>query len=243
MKNTTGKTNTMFKGFILLPFILISAFSAKAQWDDIYTDTTATDSSYYGETEDDDKEDEIVKPPPYQRVKLYVDSVTELITYQEVVEEDKCDYCTQDSLYLRTKKWLLEKFYPGKKEFPKDVFIIDKVNEKITFLVRIPLMLKRNEYSINQRGELEFQLTIWYQEGRYKYRINNFVHWEQIMGQKPGTLSKTYMEFYLTGKHNIIGNDKVLIATDNYVNAFIKEMKMKLTDSPMIRYLEEENDW
>ena len=69
----------------------------------------------------------IVKP--YERLVLYVDSVTNLITYLGVVEPNEIntspdETTSSDSLYIRAKRWAVKRFTGG----AKALFDVDKRN-------------------------------------------------------------------------------------------------------------------
>jgi hypothetical protein len=168
------------------------------------------------------------KVKPYERIVLDFDSVTNLIVYNGVVEQEDSP---SDSIYLRAKKWI-------EKRWGKSVkFEADKRSQKIVFNAFLPAYKYTNKYTKSPMGRYTFKISIWIKEGRYKYSYSNFVH----EGEKPneGAPIRNYFEYYYTTTTNIKGVDQILRNADKDINELIKEMKKALKDPIII----DEDDW
>ena len=170
----------------------------------------------------------IVKP--YVRITLNVDSVTNLISYIGVVEQEESG---SDSLYIRAKKWATKKFAGG----TRSTFDLDKKNQKLVINGWLPAYAYSNKYTKRSIGKYEFKLVLWIKEGRYKYQISNFVH-EGIKSNEGNTM-RNYFEFYYTSTTNIKGNDQTLRFADRDINDLIKQMKKNLKDPVIV----DEEEW
>jgi hypothetical protein len=155
---------------------------------------------------------------PYERIKLSVDSVTNLITYTGVIEQEESP---SDSLYTRAKKWA-EKQFGGKPSYQSD-----KRNQKLVINGYLDAYSYSNKYTKKSIGRYNFKMTIWIKEGRYRYSITNLVH-EGIKGNA-GEATRNYFEYYYTTTINIKGSDQTLRYADKelnkMINGFVKAMK------------------
>jgi hypothetical protein len=192
------------------------------------TDTTTTPTE--GETSGEESEQAAVAKP-YVRIILNVDSITNLISYIGVVEQEETG---SDSLYIRAKRWATQKFAGGAS---KAIFDVDKKNQKLVINGWLPAFAYGNKYSKRDIGRFEFKVTIWIKEGRYKYQISNFVH----EGVKPvqGNASRNYFEYYYTSTTSIKGNDQILRFADRDINLLIENMKKNLKDPVVV----DEEEW
>ena len=187
-------------------------------------DTTATDSS--SASEEVKPAENVVKP--YERISLYVDSITNLISYLGVVEQEES---SSDSLYIRAKKWITNTFGQNVK------YETDKKAQKIIVSLSMPAYLYTNKYGKRFNGKYDFKLTLWIKEGRYKYQYSNFVH--EATKPAAGNAMRNYFEFYYTTQNNIKNSDMLLRFADKDINAMIEKMKRALSDPLDI----DEDDW
>jgi hypothetical protein len=187
-------------------------------------DTTTTDSS--SAPEEVKPAENVVKP--YERISLYVDSITNLISYLGVVEQEES---SSDSLYIRAKKWITNTFGQNVK------YETDKKAQKIIVSLSIPAYLYTNKYGKRLNGKYDFKLTLWIKEGRYKYLYSNFVH--EATKPATGNAMRNYFEFYYTTQNNIKNSDMLLRFADKDINTMIEKMKRALSDPLDI----DEDDW
>lgn len=177
---------------------------------------------------------EPASPPkaPYVRFVVPVDTLTELVTYTEVVEEEEAG---TDSLYWRAKRWMKNEFKGNKKQTVKKD---DKKDFKIVMEGEFPLYIYTNKYSKYQNGKVVFDMEIRFKEGRYKYKINNLVH---VVDPPPGQEkeTRTYFEFYQKSEINPRGNDAILMAADTTVNKMIKGLKKYCKEPVFV----DDDDW
>jgi len=178
----------------------------------------------------------IVKP--YEKLVLYVDSVTNLITYLGVVEPNEIntnpdETTSSDSLYIRAKRWAVKRFTGG----AKALFDVDKRNIKIVLNGWMPAYAYGNKYTKRNVGKYEFKMTIWLKEGRYKYQLSNFVH----EGVKPneGSVVRNYFEFYYTSPNSLKGNDLTLRYADKDIHRLIEDFKKHMKDPIIV----DEEEW
>jgi len=166
---------------------------------------------------------------PYERLVLYVDSITNLISYIGVVEQEETG---SDSLYFRAKRWAARKFIGG-----KAIFDLDKKNQKVVMNGWMTANAYSNKYTKRNIGRIEFKMTVWIKEGRYKYQLSNFVH-EGIKSNE-GVATRNYFEFYYTSPNNVKGNDQTLRYADKDINKLIDDFKKHMKD-PVVP---DEEEW
>jgi hypothetical protein len=166
---------------------------------------------------------------PYERVVLNIDSITNLITYAGVIEQEESG---TDSLYLRAKNWASKTF--GKDIKPE----LDKRNQKLVYLASIPAYSYTSKYSKKLNGRYEMRLTFYIKEGRYKYQITNLVHesLKPSSGDKP---TRNYFEFYQSSNVNVRVYDAVLRAADRDINSLIKSFTSAMREPKLV----DEDDW
>lgn len=227
----------MKKAFILLA-ISVASLSLLAQTQDPNSPgfdfgTTPTDSGVAPIEETPEGEEssqaEVVKP--YVRITLNVDSITNLISYVGVVEQEDTG---SDSLYIRAKRWANQKFAAGS---GKGLFEVDKRNQKLVINGWLTAYAYGNKYTKRDIGKYEFKITVWIKEGRYKYQISNFVH----EGVKPaqGSPIRNYFEYYYTSTTSIKANDMTLRFADKDINALIENFKKNMKDPVIV----DEEEW
>jgi hypothetical protein len=229
-------------GLISLFFLAAPAFSQTEEdsgYDNYYDYENPDSSEGYDEYDPyyfEEKNDAPKKPEkkPYVRIEMPYDTITELITYTEVVEQEE-EYSYIDSLYLRTKKYLIQKFKLNEKDFKESAASM----EKISLTLNMPYLVQRNKYVAEPVGQLEFKLTFRFKDYRYKYLINNLKH--NLPPGASGSREKeyVYLEYYMRSDKNIIGNDRLLRAANHEINKLIKEFKKFLKDPVII----DEDDW
>ena len=119
---------------VLVGFLLLIIGDLRAQWgsedDDSGSGATATADSTglgsaeaggwgAGSTEGNSGENQAIKKKPYVRFVPPYDSLRELIFYEGIVEDEECETCTEDSLFMRAKRYLMKRY--GTKEYKKFV--------------------------------------------------------------------------------------------------------------------------
>lgn len=222
----------------LICFLAFSVSNARAQGEgyENYYDVTQPDSNEYnfgGEEEYFPSDDKVKKPEkkPYVRITMPFDTITELITYTEVVVQDESYY---DSLYWRTKKFVQHKFNIDEKFFKESM----KDMDKIVVVCSMPYFQYKNKYVKESVGTLEFKLTIRFKDGKYKYTIDNFKHILPVnaSGRKA---EYVYMEYYMRQERNIIYNDQMLRSVNFEMLKLIAELKKALREPAVV----DEDDW
>jgi len=170
---------------------------------------------------------------PYIRFIVPFDTVTELVTYTEIINEEEAG---TDSLYWRAKRWINHEF--GKKNQKKLIKKDDKKEFKIVMEGEFPLYLESNKFSRIQNGKVQFDMELRFKEGRYRYKINNLVH---LIPPPPGEDKeiRTYFEFYRKSTINPKGNDMVLMYADKKIKIMIRDLK-KYCKEPIFV---DEDDW
>ena len=192
-----------------------------------------------------------VEARPYERfTAMPYDSASELVTYVEVVEvtvPDRFldlggdDYSLSDSLYARARQWMNVQF--GEREAKR---MIEEAGEDekgregktINAVVVMPLVVERNQYAKTNAGVIQFDMELRFKDERYRYKFNNFVH---ITPSNVSTKNdvRTYMEYYMTARDNVRGNDQILIATNTQMNRLIDDLKSTCAHVPFV----DDDDW
>lgn len=167
---------------------------------------------------------------PFERIVLNIDSVTNLITYLGVVEQEESG---SDSLYTRAKRWAMARF--GKNA--KAVFEIDKKNQKLVINAVLTAYSYGSKYTKREIGKYQFKMTIWIKEGRYKYQMSNFVH----VGVKPnnGDPTRNYFEYYYTSTKAVKIYDKILRDADSDIKKLMADFTKSMKDPIIV----DEEDW
>lgn len=167
---------------------------------------------------------------PYVRVKLAMDTITNLITYKEVVEQDESQ---EDSIYIRCLKYMKKRFGVYGKMIP-----VNKKDEKIQARLRLPVYTKPTAYAKYPAGNIEFTFTLDIKAGRYRYRIDNITHILPPNSLDPNP-KPVYLEYYQETKSNVKNTDLVLKSADEEIKKFIVDLKKKLKDPVQV----DEDDW
>jgi hypothetical protein len=221
--------NKMTK-FVFSAFIIFLTHALSAQV--AYNSTTPPDSAtgYTYASNDSATGSEGVVAKPYIRVKMALDSITNLITYKEIVEQEESQ---EDSLYIRCLKLIKRKFGVYGKMIP-----VNKQNEKIQVQLQMPVYVRPNTFTKSQAGTVQFLFTLDIKAGRYRYRIDNIQH---IPAPTPlnDQPKPVYLEYYLESKVNVKSTDLVLKGADEEIKKFITELKKKLKEPLSV----DEDDW
>jgi hypothetical protein len=231
------RTNKIVFAAICICLFLSKSVMAQVQdpaspgYDFSYTaDSTSVSDSQAVETTTTEEPKQLAPElRPYERVVLNIDSITNLITYSGVVEQEESG---TDSLYLRAKNWAGKTF--GKDIKPE----LDKRNQKLVYLASIPAYSYTSKYSKKLNGRYEMRLTFYIKEGRYKYQITNLVHesLKPSSGDKP---TRNYFEFYNSSNVNVRIYDAVLRAADRDINSLIKSFTSAMREPKLV----DEDDW
>ncbi|MFM9944371.1 MAG: DUF4468 domain-containing protein [Bacteroidia bacterium] len=216
--------------FIATMFLGLSLSVAQ---DYLSPDTSSVFDSYFMDTSSavSSEANQPVKKP-YVRYVVPFDTLTELVTYVAVVEEEEAG---TDSLYWRAKRWIKHEFKGNKKQVIKKD---DKKEFKIVMECEFPLLIEANKFSKTQNGKVVFDMEIRFKEGRYKYKINNLVH---VLEPPPGEEKeiRTYFEFYRKSTINPKGNDAVLMAADKKIIIMLKDLKKYCKEPVFV----DDDDW
>lgn len=185
----------------------------------------------------------------YERFKAPMDTITELVTYMGIVPfkpmpNDVYDGGTIDSLYMRAKLYLMQKYIkdyrasnnPKDNIFPKDILIEDMKpdgeNGRIVIKPTVPLYISSNSFTKKEWGTLTFKIEIRVKEDKYRYKFTNFVHNTVEKGsEKP---IKTYIEYYANNTRGFKSTDQVLIAIDKMVKDIVKDLSKVMKDPIVI---------
>jgi hypothetical protein len=192
---------------------------------DMNADSSSADTV---EGENEESQEAIAKP--YERIVLTLDTVTNLIEYTAIVEQEES---SSDSLYIRTKNFATAKLSGDGKG--KGIFEVDKKNQKLVIDAVIPAYAYQNKYTKMVIGSYKFKMTVWFKEGRYKF--TNLVH----EGIKPnaGEAKHNYFEYYYTTTTNVKGSDAIL----RYANKDILELLEKYKKAMREPVFIDEEEW
>jgi hypothetical protein len=174
---------------------------------------------------------EVIPAKPYERIVLTIDSVTNKITYLEVIEQEESG---SDSLYTRAKRWAQVRFGKGG---DKGLFQDDKKNQRLIINGVLTAYRYNSKYTKRDVGKYYFQMTVWIKEGRYRYQITNLVH----EGIKPnnGVPSRNYFEFYYTSPKNVKPYDQLLRDADTDIKKLMADFVKSMKDPIIV----DEDDW
>ncbi len=168
---------------------------------------------------------------PYIRHKVTnIDTITNLITYREIIEQEESQ---EDSLYIRCLKLLKRKFGVYGKMIP-----VNKQNEKIQVTLQMPVYTKPTAYTKSQSGMIDFVFTLDIKAGRYRYKIDNVRHLPPAnsLNNAPRPIC---LEYYLESKSNVKATDLIVKGADEEIKKFIVELKKRLQDPK----LADDEDW
>lgn len=222
-------------GFLLLFSFAVFLASAQVEEGTPEFDFAEPDSSTMMEGDtaqelDENGNPKEVKPTikPYERIVLVIDSATNLITYNGVVEQEESG---SDSLYLRAKRWVAA-------NLGKEVKLeMDKRNQKLTYVGSIPAYSYLNKYTKRPIGKFEFKLTIFIKEGRYRYQISNIVH--ESVKPADGKGTRNYFEYYYTSTVKVREHDAILRNANRDILKLIESLKAALREPVIV----DEDDW
>ncbi len=245
------------KAVFTLLLIALNAFALQAQpGSNPYNDgsDTAYNDNYYDENIDgndynfddynlDGKEEAPKKPvkKPYVRIKMPVDTITELISYEDVIEQNESYY---DSLYIRAKRWVHTHWgtpYAARKRDKKDnaeLYVDDVLYEKFKAKVTVPLKVRYNKFSAAEYGQLQFTITMRFKDGKYKFTITNLVHLLPETSDKKD-INYVYMEFYMKSERNVVNYDRYLRAADGSIQNLVKDMRKFMREPVEL----DDDDW
>ena len=122
-----------------------------------------------------------------------IDSITNKITYQEVVELPNL---TAEKLYLRAKEWFSSAFVSGKNVIDFD----DNKGFKIIGKGTINIIFKNELGNVGDGGNVSFTLSLFFKDNRYKYIITDFIH-----EQSPGMTSRSAIGGHLENEKPACG--------------------------------------
>ena len=163
---------------------------------------------------------------PYERFKLNIDTVTNLVTYKSIVDQMETD---ADSFYIRAKKWADRKYRLASN---KKIVLLDKPNEKLVLKAKFDAYTSFNKYNKNMVGDIYFNLTIIFKENKYKYIIDNitYVPFQDPEAIKKGTPAEdvTSFEYLAVKKFKIKQTDNLLKCTDQEFNNLIADIQKSL---------------
>jgi hypothetical protein len=200
----------------------------------------------FGDNQQDDEEEQRprVVRKPYVRFQPPYDSIKEMVIYSAIIDVvDKDGYEREvDTLYHKAQAWLKSEF--GEKELKKMIGFngentnASEMEYKIRLRGTFPCIIRPNEFTKHQSGDIEFLMELRIREGRYRYKISDLVHIAPIMAdEKEG--ERTYFEFLRKSEDNVRGGDQILIAADNKINDMMSELEKFCKTFPE----EEEDDW
>ncbi len=227
--------------------------SGSDPWGEESEDTSAkADSAFdpgwgddfgFGMDEEKEEEPEIIRAPYVRFVPPY-DTVYELVTYEGVVNVLDADgYEVEiDTIMFRANQWLEEEF--GKKKL-KNFLTSNDVNSnaseleyKIIVNGKFPCIVKPNEFTQYQDGEIQFRMEIRIRDGRYRYKVNNLVHIAPVrVNEKEGIA--TYFEYLMKSQNDVRGGDVILKSADRKINEMIAALEKKCKTGPVL----EEDEW
>jgi hypothetical protein len=203
---------------------------------DSSTVTEGSTDGYSVEGGEGEHAQEAPPPKPYERIVLSLDSLTNLITYTGIVEQEESG---SDSIYWRAKKWANKVFANQEKtkNDPKGLYDIDKMGQKLVINGVLPAYSYSSKYTKQPIGTYQFKLTLLIKEGRYKYTITNFVH--EGVKVNVGEPKRNYFEYYYTTTTNIKGVDSILRYADKDIQKMIENMKKALKEPLVV----DEDEW
>lgn len=227
MKTINITLTIIFLSFSSLVFGQVQDPNAPT-YDYTYTDSTATNDNEDNSKDSNENASEN-SSKPYQRIVLHLDSNTNLISYNGVVEQEES---SSDSLFIRAKKF-------GEKLFGKEknIFELQKYGQKLVMNGSINAYAYGNKYNKKSIGKYEFRMIVYIKEGRYKYTITNLVH--QGLTPNTGKPVRNYFEFYANSTTNIKGYDTILRYADREIKSTIKNFETAMKEPKFV----DEDEW
>jgi hypothetical protein len=198
----------------------------------LVTDTAGSaGSETTSESIDGEKAPLVVKP--YERITLNIDTLTNLITYSGIVEQEES---SSDSIYVRAKNFASIVFANGGKD-NKGLYEVDKKNQKLVINGTLTAYSYANKYAKKEIGFYHFKMTLLIKEGRYKYIITNLVH--EAPKPNVGVADRNYFEYYYNTTTNIKGLDQILRYADKDLTAMLEKFKKALREQLVL----DEDEW
>lgn len=238
MKPNIIALSALFLLIIGSPNVFAQEEGDNTGYDNYYEPDSTENPSEYGyddydplneDAGDDPKKEE---KKPYVRITMPFDTITELITYTGIVDQEESYY---DSLYLRAKRYLMNKFKLNDKDFKESAVGMDK----IIMTLNLPYHMQKNRYVVQEVGKLEFKLAMRFKDGKYKYDINQLKHLIPENAAGKTQPQYTYLEYYMRAEKSVIYNDLLLRAADKQINSLIGEIQKALKEPVII----DEDDW
>lgn len=205
---------------------------------DNYDDYNTDDSQYNYDFGNDETEtvSEKPKPKPYVRFTMPIDTITELVTYSEIVEiptpkfkgdiydYDPEDLVSADSFHYRAVKWMIEHYGPDTNRYIKTNYW-DNDHEQWRLEIKNSFNLYiRGTNTKSPAGKVYFNLTLRLRDNRYKIQLDHLVHeMPQTVHQKKP--QKNYFEYYLKSETGIRENDRYLMAAEKIIEKMIEDLK------------------
>lgn len=229
----------MKKLLSVLVFTLGLLFTAAAQnneeGQDIFNDVQPAEEQPADNSSPGKEGEKKPAPKPFVRLVLPIDSITSLVTYTEIVEQPESQ---ADSLYIRAKRWAVKSFTkPGEKA--KDLFEVDKKDNKLVIRGYIDAFVYGSKYSKRNMGYHMFTMTVWIKEGRYKYTITNLYNVNKLFDGDKAEPTKTYFEYYNTTPTNPKSVDAILRSADADIKKLLEGFKRDMRDPAVV----DEDDW
>jgi hypothetical protein len=234
----------IFISILFMSFIIPIGLKNEKSSSDYYTgeDTTDLELFFFKNFKQEDKGTAAKPIRKYERQTdiIPIDSITNLISYTAVYNvESDCKSCTADSLYFRSKSFLLKRFADGKK-FKKKWVIEDLENQRIFLKVRQPMKIDVNSSSKKTIGEYEFKFQLWVKNNSYKYKFTNIVYLEPKLGSNPNDYKPIYLEHFLKIERQVRLADLFLLAVDRDMKDLTKNLVESMKD-PITLSINEEN--
>jgi hypothetical protein len=221
--------NFDFKPAVLASFIFLVMLSKSASSQEV---TPPDSTSTPADTIATEASSEPVKKP-YERFKVKVDSITNLVTYKAIIDQTETG---ADSFYVRAKKWADRRYALAKN---KKMVLLDKPNEKLVLRASFPAYSSMNKNNRLYNGTVEFTLTLIFKDDKYKYIIDNLVYVpeqdlekKQKKGFQPEEIE--YFEFYAAAKVRVRNYDNRLKCSDAEINVLIQDLTNSLKNPKQV---------
>ena len=148
---------------------------------------------------------------------LPIDDVTKLITYQEVVQEEG----DKESFFNRAIGWINE-YYPNPVDVTKTR---DPQTGKIEGLHRFKIKNTDAEGLVTDAGVIQYEFTLEFKEGRYRYIMTNFVFKQNSRIPVEKWMNKNDPQYNMNW-------DSYLQQTDDFARSWIESLKAGMKPKP-----------
>ena len=163
-----------------------------------------------------------------QKITMPIDSITNLITYSEVVTIDSV---SKNELYSRAREWFAKTFNSSKSVIQMD----DKENGKIIGKASMHVYHKALGSNFPS-GYINYTISVYLKDGRYKYEINGFNHIGELI--KGGNRIPDYgpCEKMINTTDKVMGisyqktYNYYLHQVDENINALVSDLKSALSN-------------